>query len=65
MRNGRTPPAGGCVSPAFGSSKGSRNHLTWLLDFSGHGSYSQPHTAPIGRQIGCVGATAGSADGRR
>ena len=39
--------------------------MTELLDFFGHGSYSQPHTAPTGRQVGCEGTTAGSADGYR
>ena len=38
-------PAGGCPAPASESSNRSPNHLTWLLDFSGHGSYSQAHTA--------------------
>jgi hypothetical protein len=33
--------------------------LTWLLDFSGHGSYSQATPQTIGRQIGCAGTTAG------
>src|SRR4029079_18799576 len=40
-----SPPAGGCKAPALELTKGSPNHLTWLLDFSGHGSYSQAHTA--------------------
>ena len=40
-----SPPAGGCAATASESTKGSPNHLTWLLDFSGHGSYSQAHTA--------------------
>jgi hypothetical protein len=62
----RRPPHSGDVRRRLLSqANDSGNHLTELLDFSGHGSYSQAHTAPIGRQIGCAGVTAGSADGRR
>ena len=44
-RSSRAPPCGGCADTAFESSKASPNHLTWLLDFRGRGSYSQAHTA--------------------
>ena len=60
------PPAGGCRAVSVSSEVDlSRNHLTELLDFFGHGSYSQAHTAPTGRQVGCEGATAGYAGERR
>ena len=46
IRPDRAPPRGGCLDRRAESSNPTRNHLTKLLDFFGHGSYSQAHTAP-------------------
>ena len=45
FRSPALPRSGDVLLPLRSQVTRSPNHLTWLLDFSGHGSYSQAHTA--------------------